>query len=257
VRRYSILHPLFMSFFSKSLYQDIARNWPGLCFTYLFSVLALCAIPGVLKFQSEFSYIINREAPKYVRQLPAITIEKGKVSIDKPEPYFISDEKTGAHWAVIDTTGGITSLEGSKAVLLLTKTSLIVKSDDRESRTLDLSGIDNLVVDRSSMYTILESLEDWVAVFVYPFAVIFSFLYRVIEVLILALMGTLIAKTVKTSLDYRTLVRLASVSITPVLICGAFLVLAGAEVPYWPLASFILSLAYLFFAIKANVGSPA
>ena len=28
-RRFSIVQPLYLSFFSKELYQDVGRNWPG------------------------------------------------------------------------------------------------------------------------------------------------------------------------------------------------------------------------------------
>lgn len=244
-----------MSFFSKSLYRDVARNWRGLCFTYLFSLLALYSIPVAMKVQTEFSDFLTEEAPKYIKQVPAITISKGKVSIDNPEPYFIRDEKTGAAWAIIDTTGKTNSLGNTKTVLLLTKASLIVKRNETETKTFDLSGIDSLFIDRSAIYNFLDSLEDWIAVLVYPFVVIFSFLSRAVEIFIFALIGLLFARTRKASLDYRTLVRLASVSLTPVLVCEGIFSLADVRLVYWPLMSLIISLGYLFFAVKVNSDS--
>lgn len=243
-----------MSFFSKSLYRDVARNWRGLCFTYLVSLLALCSIPVVLKVQKEFSDFLNREAPQYVKQVPTITISKGRVSIDKPEPYFIRDEKTGTVWAIIDTTGSINALSDSKTVLLLTRTSLIVKRNEKETRTFDLSGFDNLFMDKSAIYGFLDTLEDWIAVLIYPFAVIFSFFYRAVEALIFALIGLLFARTLRASLDYRTLVRLANIAITPVIIVEGIFALLNVRVAYWPLLSLVISLGYLFYAVKVNSG---
>ena len=244
-----------MSFFSKSLYRDVARNWRGLCFTYLVSLLALCSIPVVMKVQKEFSDFLNREAPQYIKQIPTITISKGKVSIDKPEPFFIRDEKTGAVWAIIDTTGSINSLSDPKTLLLLTRTALIVRKNDKETRTFDLSGFDNLLMDKSAIYGFLDTLDDWIAVLIYPFVVIFSFFYHAVEALIFALIGSLFARTLRASLDYRTLVRLANVAITPAIIGEGIFALLNVWVAYWTLLSLFISLGYIFYAVKANADS--
>src|SRR2546426_3324312 len=41
MRRYGILHPLLLSFFSRSLYRDVGRTWKGIGFLYLLLLLAL------------------------------------------------------------------------------------------------------------------------------------------------------------------------------------------------------------------------
>jgi hypothetical protein len=255
VRRYSILHPLLFSFFSGSLYRDVAKNWKGLCFLYLLSLVALCAIPGVMQVRTELSDFLAKEAPMYVKQVPAITISHGKVSLDRPEPYFIRDERTGTVRAIIDTTGRTNTLRGSKAALLLTKTTLIVKGDEGETRTFDLSEIDHLFIDRSAVYGFLETLDDWFAVFVYPFAVLFSLFFRILEVLILALIGLLFARTLRAALDYRALIRLAAIAITPGAVCGGIFALADVRVLYWPLVGVAVSMGYLFYAVRVNSAS--
>jgi hypothetical protein len=245
-----------MSFFSGSLYRDVARNWKGLCFLYLLSLVALCSIPGVLQVRTEVSDFLAKEAPMYVKQVPAITIAKGQVSLDKPEPYFIRDERTGSVRAIIDTTGRINTLRGSKAALLLTKTALLVKDDEGEARKFDLSEIDHLVIDRSALYGFLDTLDDWFAVFIYPFAVLFSLFFRILEVLILALIGIVFTKTLMpAALDYRALIRLSAVAITPAVVCGAIFALADVRVLYWPLMGIVISGGYLFYAVRANSAS--
>ena len=241
-----------MSFYSRSLYRDVARNWRGLCVRYLLSLVALCAIPGVMQIRTELSDFLAKEAPMYVKQVPAITISKGRVALDEPEPYFIRDEKTGAVRAIIDTTGKITALSGSKAVLLLTKTTLIVKGNEGETRAFDLSEIDHLFIDRSAVYGFLDTLDDWFAVFVYPFAVGVSFLFRGLEVLILALIGMLFRKAFRATLDYRALIRLAAMAITPVVVGGGILALADIRILYWPLLGVVISIGYLLYAVRVN-----
>lgn len=43
-RRYTIIHALFMSFFSKDFYRDVAQNWKKLCFSL--SIISSCFVFG-------------------------------------------------------------------------------------------------------------------------------------------------------------------------------------------------------------------
>ena len=43
MRRYSILHPLWMAFYSGDIYDDVARNWRIQPFLYLIILLAMAA----------------------------------------------------------------------------------------------------------------------------------------------------------------------------------------------------------------------
>ena len=46
MKRYSIFHPLVLSFFSKSLYRDVGKNWRGTGLLYLLLIIALLWIPS-------------------------------------------------------------------------------------------------------------------------------------------------------------------------------------------------------------------
>ncbi len=244
-----------MSFFSKSLYRDVARNWSGLGFPYLLALLALCTIPAVMNLHTDLVVFLNNEGREFVQQVPAITISKGKVSIDKPEPYFIRDKKTGDPIMIIDTTGTIRSLHGTSAKALLTKTGLLVKKDKGETATLDLSTIDFFFINRSLLYEYMDSMEEWFAVMIYPLAVLVSFLYHVVEVLVYAAVGLIFTRALHASLGYRALVRLSVISVTPSLVVGVLLLLTDTMLPYWRLISFWVSLVYLLYAVKANAGN--
>jgi len=244
-----------MSFYSKSLYRDVARNWSGLCFPYLLSLLALCTIPAVMKLQTDFSVFVNNEGREFAQQVPPITISKGKVSIDKPEPYFIRDKKTGDPVMIIDTSGTIHSLQGTKARALLTKTGLFVKKDGEETATFDLSGIDGFFINRNILYEYMDSMEEWFTVMIYPLAFLLSFLYHVVEVLVYAAVGLIFSRAFHASLGYRALIRLSVISITPSLVVGALLLLTDTVLPYWRLMSFWVSLIYLLYAVRTNAGN--
>ncbi len=104
MKHYSIVHPLYMSFFSRSLYQDVAGNWKGLCFTYLLMVLTLNLIPDMVRLHARVTDFLVEEAPKVVRQIPTITISEGTASINEPVPYTINAPWSKLPFAVIDTS---------------------------------------------------------------------------------------------------------------------------------------------------------
>lgn len=251
-QRYSLLHPLFMAFFSKSLYRDVGQAWKGHGLVFLFSAVALCTIPFVLLVQSEVSALLNREAPKIVTQMPSLKITKGKVSIDRREPYFVKDEKSGDPLIIFDTTGQIRSLAGSKAVMLVTEKTVIVKNSEGQTRTMDLSGIDSLSVDRRLLYEWIDELERSFVFILYPCAVFFFFIFRLIEVVLFASLAYFFRKSSGLALAYRAYMRLAALSLTPTLVIGALLNIGRIVVPFWWLTSLPLTAGYLIFAISAN-----
>jgi len=237
------------------LYRDVAKKWTGMGLGYLLSLVALCTIPPVLELQAEIALILDKKAPALINQMPEIRITKGKVSVDEKEPYFILDEDTGEAVMIIDTTGRTRSLKGSTAVILLTRTSLILKKYGSEaSETFDLSQVDNLVIDRDAMYRLVDTFEKWFAVAAYPFAVLFSFLYRLLMVLFYALLGKAYCSYLRITMDYRVLIRLSAVAITPATVLGSLAVLIGVTLPFWWMISWLITTGYLFFGVKSNSG---
>ncbi len=220
--------------------------------TYLLALLALSVIPGVMKIRSNLSTFLNTEAPRFVRQFPTLTITDGKVSISKTEPYYINDEKTGKPVIIIDTTGKITSLKGLPAAILITKTAIMVKTDSTETRTLDLSDVKSLVVDRRVIYDWMDSFQDWSLFVFYPLALFFSFLYHIIEVTFYSATGLIFARSLQARLRFRAVVRLAVMAETPAVVLGLFLAVTGVDMPYWWYISLLISTAYVYFAVRAN-----
>src|SRR4030095_1761852 len=103
MRRYSIFHPLVLSFFSKSLYRDVAKNWRGTGLLYLLLILALLWIPSIIKGHLGFTSWGDNDAKGLTQQIPATTITNGHASTNVAQPYFIKDPKTGETLALIDT----------------------------------------------------------------------------------------------------------------------------------------------------------
>ena len=252
MKRYSIFHPLVLSFFSKSLYRDVGKHWRGTGLLYLLVVLALVWIPTMIKGHLGMSKWVDGDSKEITKQIPAITISKGRVSTDVTTPYFIKDPKTGSDIAVIDTTGEYETLENTDAKLLLTKSKLIVSKNATETQTYDLSGVQSFYVDRARVEGWLAMLGRWFVPVLYPLALIFSFIFRAIQILIYALVGLLFARILHANLSFKTLMRLAAIAITPVLILNLILEFVPRHIPRWSLIGIVIALAYLFFAVKVN-----
>jgi len=255
MRQYNYFQAFYLSFFSAPLYCDVARRWRGTGFLYLLLLLALAWIPTMAGVQATIARGIDSEAHAFVSQIPAITITNGEVSTDVETPHFIRDPDTDKAWAIIDLTGEYTSLEDTEAAVLLTRRQVLMKrmrGTIEETRGFDLSTIESFSVTRADIQGWLEAAKVWLAIVFYPFAVVFSFIYRIVQALIYALIGLLIARSLEVTLDYGTLLRLAVVAVTPVIILGTVLSVGSVRVPALWLISFAVAMGYLTFAIKAN-----
>ncbi|MEW5747037.1 MAG: DUF1189 family protein [Nitrospirota bacterium] len=252
MRNYTIIHPLFLSFFSRALYRDVARNWKGWGVAYLLLLLSLFWIPETLKIQKDLSAFLAGSAPHYVEQVPTITITNGQASTKETTPLFIYQRDGTTPFAIIDTTGTTSSLGNSPAVLLLTRTALIARNGLSETRTFDLAGIDELVVDKRTVYQWIEWLKAWLPLMLFPFALFFSFLFHLFQTFFAASIGALFARLFGVTLDFRTLVRLAAVSFTPAVLLQIAHVVLDISFPYKSLFSFLIALGYLYYAVGAN-----
>lgn len=253
MKKYSIMQPLYLSFYSRDLYQDVRTNWKGTGFLYLFLLLAITWVPVMYKVHVGISEGIKQEAPKYIEQVPKITITRGEVSIDQPVPYSISDPDTRAPLMVIDTSGTITSLDQTTALALLTKNKFMYQERRRaETRIYDLSKIDSFTLDRDVVNKWVQAFRKLFATLAYPFALAGSCVFRILQILLYAGIGMLFVNLLKARLDYLTVLRLASVSITPVIILSTLLTLSGVRVPFLWLICFVIAMGYLFFAVKSN-----
>ena len=254
MKKYSIIHLPFLSFFSKELYRDVGLCWKGVGFAYLLLLLTVCWIPTMVKIHVGFSDFINNEVPPFIEQVPDITITDGEASIQEPQPYYIKAPDSNDVIAIIDTTGTTESLEDANAICLLTRTNVIWRQNEFETRTVDLSNVKNFVLDSDRIMGWLHIAEKFLVIVMYPFALLGSYLYRIVQALIYAAVGLLFASWCKVSLSYAALLRLAIVAVTPCIIVGTVLGLVATSLPWYlyPAAA----LAYLFFGVWACSQTP-
>ena len=253
MKQYRFFHIPPLAFFSKDLYADVALNWKGTCLGYLFLLLAVCWIPAMIELNLGFDKFVETEAPKLTCQVPTITIKDGIASTDVPEPHYIYvPDSEDEVMAIIDTTGQVTSLEGTDAFVLLTETTVFTIRNNFETRTFDLSAIKEFTLDQDMLTNWLNILKKLVIPVLYPMALVSSYLFRIIQLLVYAAVGMLFVSWCKAGITYICLVRLAAVAITPAIIVKTILDPAGIQLPAAGWLYMIATLAYLYFGIKAS-----
>lgn len=258
MRRFNVIQPYWLSFFSKDLYSDVAQNWPGFGLVYLLLLLALVWVPTVVQIHRGAARFVEKDGEALVAQIPKINITNGQVSVDPLGPHYIKDPDSGNVIIIIDTSADVSVLEKyPDAVVLLTRTQIITREEKRgQTRIQDLAGINSFSLDQAGMRRFLSILKTSFGFILYPFALLFSYVYRIIQALLYGAIGLAIAGIVKTRLEYAASVRLACIAVTPVIIVDTALGLFSAKPPYWWLLCFVIAMWYLFFGVKAASEAP-
>lgn len=259
--KYTIFHPFIWSFFSKQLYVDVARNWRGCAFFYLFILLAICWIPIVYQYNQGITAFMQNVVPQMTKNFPTVTVNAGELSIDKPMPFVIMDDKNKPV-LVVDTTGQINSLdqEGVEGLddvkVLITKTQVFARSKEHEIRQYTIPKDTDFSFSPEDINKWGNTLNYWLILGLFPFLLVFSYLYRIIQTLLYAAVGTLILnKFVKTDLEYQAILRLSVVAITPAVVISTILGYFFIAFPYELVLYFLLSMIYLIFGLHANKSS--
>lgn len=249
---YSTLQALYLSFYSRELYQDVARNWKGRCLPYLFFILMIFWVPEIMNMHRTISDIIAEDGPQYVEQTPVITIAKGAASITEEMPFMIFNKKDNTPFAIIDTTGKTSSLDNSPAYVLITKHMLFIRIAEKEVQSLPLSNLGDQTITRKVIYDWIELAKSLLIAMLFPLLLLISFGFHIIQVIFLSLLGGNIAKYFNVSLDFKALMRLSAVSFTPPILLEAAHAILDISYPYSTFASFIFAAGYLYYAVGSN-----
>jgi hypothetical protein len=239
------------SFYNPETYRDVVTNKKGNSFGYLALLVLLCAIPLMISMVSGMNTFMKNEGAFIVGQVPELNISNGIVNMDKESPYYIK-AKSGEPIIVIDLSdsAGITGLQGD-AKVLLTKNKLIAQQKESETRTYDLSKIQNFTLNA-------QMIQSWfgyawiVYVIIFIFMVIFFYIYRLIQALVNGVVGLILNAIFKVNLDFSSLLYIAMVAITPVAIIASIVWATDIQIPLKGWLGFILTLGYISFGIMAN-----
>jgi hypothetical protein len=257
MKKFTIFHLPVWSFFSKSLYRDVCHEWKGTGIGYLFLLLLLCWAAPMISLHKGLAEFADANTQKFVDQVPVITISDGTLSIDEPQPYFLKVPDTDHNFVAIDTTGVITSLDGTNLMAVITATGAIIKKSEFETRSYNFAEIDSFTLKPEQIHFWLSLAKKYAAPIFYPFAVLGSFIGRIVQLLIYAAIGLLFASLCKSKRTYMELLRLSAVAVTPCIIVKTILMATQTSLPVAGLWYFLGAMGFLFFGVKVSAGSEA
>jgi hypothetical protein len=252
MKQYGCLQAIYMSFYSRALYRDIAKNWGAGVMLYLFMLLTICWTCLMFRIQPTINSSATHFANAVIPQLPQkIVIKNGIVSTPEDRPYFVRNLDTKETIAIIDTTGKYTTLEEANTSFLMTKDSMIY-ADKSAVKIQKLPTDLNINIDPIVVKGFTIKFIGWLWVILFPVLLLCSFVYRILQSLFYAVLGKLFAILSKTSILYFDILKLTMVAITPAIVISTIVDFFNV----WPhghlLFYFVLSMGYLIFAIYAN-----
>lgn len=254
MRRFSLLHPLWMAFYEGAIYEDAARHWRNRTFLYLLLLLALTWIPFTLQMQNQVEDWVSREAPFYIDQVPDLSLSGGELTSSSSAPTLLRD-RNGTVLAVIDPTGQYTSLDDTDAPVLVTRTQIFIRGEGDLVDVTYLPDGPPETLTREDLYVIADWTRSLVNTLLFPVLLVLSYAYRTLQTLLYAYVASFFTASAGGALPYRTLLNLAIIAITPAVVMDTVHMLMESPLPdwfWWP-ACVLLSLGYLRFGIRVTL----
>jgi hypothetical protein len=169
MRRFSSVQALALSFFSRALYRDVANHWKGAGLVHQLLIIGFATIVVAIRMHLGMAHWATRDAPPVIAQIPTIHIVHGEASVNRLTPITIHDPRTGKAIGIIDTSGEVTSLEGTEARVLLTRKQVLVLRRPGFTQVYDLRNINDLTLDRPTLNRWLRMVATWFAALCSPF----------------------------------------------------------------------------------------
>lgn len=220
------------SIYSPEFYSKISKTsfWSALGYFLLLSLIltSLRSINPIKTFlnngQKAVYETINKASNFYPQNL-TINIKNGIVTSNVKEPYFITfkQEKSSkdirdlVNLLVIDTKTNFSAKQFNnyEALAWLGKDSIFIKTNNNQTRAIDLSQITSLTIDHNLIQSILLKFAP-IFKLISPFVITFIFLgiyllysARLVYFLFLALLVLVLAKLFKKELTYSNAYKMA------------------------------------------------
>jgi hypothetical protein len=238
----------FLAFFSKRLYRDVGYNWKGANFAYLFLLLAICCLPATLHTRKDMLQSLETGQVDLINQIPEIQIRNGHVSTEKEIPYYIN-LKDGSPLAIVDTTGSMNYIDNSSTLAMLTETKLIVRYGPNHFNTFDLSGVENLNIDKHVVNGWFQTIKSSIAPLSYGIFLMLSYIFAVLVLLFVAIVGLVLSAVMHHPLRFSGALRIATVAATPAIIFISISAALGHSIP--GAVYLAVTMIYLFVGIKS------
>ncbi|MBI5498162.1 MAG: DUF1189 family protein [Deltaproteobacteria bacterium] len=259
-REYAFLHAPILAFYSRPLYRDVAHHWRGYGAAYLLLVAALVTLPQALRVHVAARAGITDDVLAQVSRIPPLRVEGGQLRLEATQPLTLLQEGAGDDATpviVVDTTGTLTTLDGSSVRMLLLKDHVLTRQPDGTVESTPLAPLEGMSVDGPLVTAAMLLLRNWGAVMFFLLAVVLGWLLHVLQAAIMGFITRMLAARLDMGLTYDVAMRLTAVAMTPALLANAFLDAMDVAIPGAFLVWALMTLGYVNLSIQAVVlGDP-
>lgn len=251
MEEYSIFEAMYLSFYSKALYRQVATTWGGKAFLYALLILLLTWVGTVIHMQHQISHNYTAYSAKLTDQMPVMTIEQGKITTPENRPYVVKDTNDLDTLLVVDTSGQIQSLEQANTGLLITQTSIITKSGN-ETKIIQLpSGLHYTMVPMV-VNDHIKNVVGYLWILLLPGLTLGSWLILLVKGVFFALLGRIFSAITRAKVTYGQCYVLFLVAVTPALVLSSFLEAWNTAFMHQSALLLAVTVGYFFYAILVN-----
>jgi hypothetical protein len=213
---------------------------------------------------SDFNGYFEHQLLAPLKNLPPLTIQDGKISLDKPMPYRIKNHR-GQVITVIDTTGQITHIDpkNEHQTVLMTQDKLYFRppafhsffnttevAPSQEVYVFPLNKNDNEIFDAQKWLekSSMGRLKRMAQFLIYPLVAVFFFSMYLPLFLVLSFLGQLFAQLFfSVKLNYRTTTRLFITAATPQIVL--FFGMITVNITFWGIGLLYVALLTAYFSL--------
>jgi len=190
---------------------------------------------------------------------PEITIRNGKASITKQQPYLIDKIDEKYFTIIIDTRDGkqgeaMNYLKNPEAGLVLTQDAVVTKNNG-QIRIIPLKGMPDMVLNAAMLRDIADKYLPLVKPAIAMGVTIYFAIVKPIQMLILALIPFLWARSTKTAVTYGQGVKLSVFGMAPPVLLEVICAFTGMRIPGWFYIYFALYVGLMVLAARDLVKS--
>jgi hypothetical protein len=247
---FNVFQALIYSFFSPSLYVDVARKWKGACLVYMTILSAVAGLPMAASFATQYGEVQDEHIMPVLGRFPGMKIENEKLTIVEPSPYTLRDAKNQITLGVFDTSGQVTSLNQMPAAFLFAKDFMTYRDGNSGSENqIKYAPHLKIKVDNQILFYGAHQLERWMSFLTFPIMCCAVTLIFLVLGFLYSLPGMVYSMIWKTHLDYGAVYRLAVVAMTPATVFSGLLTLMVQDLDERMTFFYLLPLGYLAFGV--------
>jgi len=272
MRSHHLLSPLWRSFYSRSLYCDVAMNWRGVSFLFLLILCMLLQCRVLFSgytLSKDFLQLLNTSI---IEQLPVIVVKDGIATSEHKMPVWVKNADQNPV-VYIDTKNNAKELSDlpQTVAIAVYRDSMYVRnaslsqitnatSNEQDPKKITpptlqsypFSAVPDFTMHPEKLPTHMRHAFISVAIVFFILLILFSYAWRLLASVLLALIEYIFSYVVSAHLRYDACLSIAIIAMTPATLIHGALALVDITFPYAQLMYFAITLAYLYFGARAN-----